>query len=87
MWVLLKLFYQEQLADRSVCETPSRVLNQSSTIIQIMFFLVLACVFDSQTRKSPRGEINRAAWLITRGEVVLRLRGSNRVDWKPDRFA
>jgi hypothetical protein len=24
--------------------------------------------------------------LITRGEVVLRLRGSNRVDWKSDRL-
>jgi hypothetical protein len=61
MGVLLKLFCQEQFADRSVCETPTRVLNQSSAIIQIVFLLVLVCVFDSQARKSPRGEVNRAA--------------------------
>jgi hypothetical protein len=59
--VLLKLFCQEQFADRSICETPTRVLNQSSAIIQIVFFLVLVCVFDSQASKSPRGEVNRAA--------------------------
>jgi hypothetical protein len=58
--VLLKLFCQEQFADRSVCETPTRVLNQSYAICQIVFFLVLVCVFDSQARKSPRGEVNRA---------------------------
>jgi hypothetical protein len=58
MGVLLKLFCQEQFTDRSVCETPTRVLNQSSAIIQIVFFLVLVCVFDSQARKSPRGEVN-----------------------------
>jgi hypothetical protein len=56
-----QLFCQEQFADRSVCETPTRVLNQSSAIIQIVFFLVLVCVFDSQARKSPHGEVNRAA--------------------------
>jgi cbb3-type cytochrome oxidase subunit 3 len=38
------------------------VLNQSSTIFQIVFFLVLVCVFDSQARISPRGEVNRAAY-------------------------
>jgi hypothetical protein len=32
VWVLLKLFCQEQFADRPVCETPTQVLNQSSTI-------------------------------------------------------
>jgi hypothetical protein len=36
------------------------VLNQSSAIFQIVFFLVLVCVFDSQARKSPRGDVNRA---------------------------
>jgi hypothetical protein len=36
------------------------VLNQSSAIFQIVFFLVLVCIFDSQARKSPHGEINRA---------------------------
>ena len=44
-----------------VCETPTRVLNHSSVILQIVFFLVLACVFDSQARISLRGEVNRAA--------------------------
>jgi hypothetical protein len=36
------------------------VLNQSSAIFQIVFFLVLVCVFDSQARKSPHGEVNCA---------------------------
>ena len=44
-----------------VCETPTRVLNHSSAIFQIVFFLVLACVFDSQARISFRGEVNRVA--------------------------
>ena len=44
-----------------VCETPTRVLNHSSAIFQIVFFLVLACVFDSQARISLRGEVNRVA--------------------------
>jgi hypothetical protein len=61
VWVLLKLFCQEQFTDRPVCETPTRVLNQSSIIFQIVFFLVLVCVFDSQARISPRGEVNRVA--------------------------
>ena len=45
----------------SVCEIPTRVLNHLSAIFQIVFFLVLACVFDSQARISLRGEVNRAA--------------------------
>ena len=45
----------------SVCETPTRVLNHSSAIFQIVFFLILACVFDSQARISLRGEVNLAA--------------------------
>ena len=45
----------------SVCETPTRLLNHSSAIFQIVFFLVLACVFDSQARISLRGEVNRVA--------------------------
>jgi hypothetical protein len=61
MGVLLKLFYQEQFADRLVCETPTRVLNQLSAIIQVVFFLDLVCVFDSQAKKSPRGKVNCAA--------------------------
>jgi hypothetical protein len=32
VWILLKLFYQEQFTDRPVCETSTRVLNQSSAI-------------------------------------------------------
>ena len=61
VWVLLKLFCQEPFAARSVCETPTRVLNHSSAIFQIVFFLVLACIFDSQARISLRGEVNHAA--------------------------
>jgi hypothetical protein len=60
VWVLLKLFCQEQFTNRPVCEAPTRVLNQSSAIFQIVFFLVLVCVFDSQARISPRGEVNHA---------------------------
>jgi hypothetical protein len=45
--VLLKFIFQEQFAVRSVCETPTRELNHPSAIFQIVFFLVLACVFDS----------------------------------------
>ena len=60
VWVLLKLFCQELFAARSVCETPTRVLNQSSAIFQIVFFLVLACVFDFQARISFCGEVNHA---------------------------
>jgi hypothetical protein len=36
------------------------VINQSSAIFQIVFFLVLVCVFDSQARISPCGEVNCA---------------------------
>jgi amino acid permease len=46
--------------DRFV-ETPTRVLNQSSAIFQIVFFLILVCVFDSQARISPHGEVNLVA--------------------------
>ena len=46
-----------------------------------MFLLVL---FDLQVGISLRGEVNHVR-LITRGDVVLRLQGSNPVDWKPDR--
>ena len=45
----------------SVCETPTRVLNHSSAIFQIVFFLILTCVFDSQARISLHGEVNHAA--------------------------
>ena len=47
VWILFKLFCQEQFAASSVCETPTLVLNHSSAIFQIVFFLVLAWVFDS----------------------------------------
>ena len=52
---------KNSFATVSVCETPTRVLNHSSAIFQIVFFLVLACVFDSQARISLRGEVNRVA--------------------------
>ena len=42
----------------SVCEIPTRVLNHLTAIFQIVFFLVLACVFDSQARISLRGVVN-----------------------------
>ena len=58
---LLKLDLSRTVRRRSVCETPTRELNHPSVIFQIMFFLVLACVFDSQARISLRGEVNRAA--------------------------
>ena len=61
VWVLLKLFCQEQFAARSVCETPTRVLNHSSAIFQIVFFLFLACVFDSQARISLLSKVNHVA--------------------------
>jgi hypothetical protein len=57
----LKFICQEQFAVRSVCETPTRELNHPSAIFQIVFFLVLSCVFDSQARISLHGEVNRAA--------------------------
>jgi hypothetical protein len=60
VWVLLKLFCPEQFTARSVCETPTRVLNLYSAIFQIVFFLVLACVFDSQAKISLRGKVNRS---------------------------
>jgi hypothetical protein len=56
--VLLKSFCQEQFAARSVCETLTCELNHSSAILHIVFFLVLACIFDSQAGISPRGEVN-----------------------------
>jgi hypothetical protein len=58
---LLKLDLSRTVRRRSVCETPTRELNHPSAIFQIVFFLVLACVFDSQARISFRGEVNRAA--------------------------
>ena len=56
----LDYFVTNSFAAVSVCETPTRVLNHSSAIFQIVFFHVLACVFDSQARISLRGEVNRA---------------------------
>jgi len=44
-----------------VCETPTCEINHSSAIFQIVFFLFLACVFDSQARISLRSEVNHAA--------------------------
>jgi hypothetical protein len=58
---LLKLDLSRTVRRRSVCETPTRELNHPSAIFQIGFFLVLACVFDSQARISLHGEVNRAA--------------------------
>jgi hypothetical protein len=42
-----------------------------------MFYLVLACVLRFVAWISLCGEVNRiVTWLITRGDVVLRLQGS-----------
>ncbi len=52
------------------------MLNHSYAIVlhSILFLLVF---FDSHARISLLDEVNRvSAWLITRGDVVLRLRGS-----------
>jgi hypothetical protein len=81
---LLKLDLSRTVRRRSVCKTPTRELNHPFAIFHIVFFLVLACVFDSQAR-IRRGQ-SSSAQLITRGEVVLRLRGSSLIDWKPDRL-
>ena len=56
---MLRLILFSNSRRSSVCETPTRELNHSSAIFQIVFFLVLACVFDSQAGISPRGEVNR----------------------------
>jgi hypothetical protein len=56
---LLKLDLSRIVRRRSVCETLTCELNHSSAIFQIVFFLVLACVFDSQAGIIPRGEVNR----------------------------
>jgi hypothetical protein len=38
--ILFKLFCQEQFTDRPVYKTPTRVLNQSSVVFQIVFLFV-----------------------------------------------
>jgi hypothetical protein len=58
---LLKLDLSRIVRRRSVCKTPTRELNHPSAIFQIVFFLVLACVFNLQARISLHGEVNRAA--------------------------
>jgi hypothetical protein len=58
---LLKLDLLRTVRRRSVCKTPTRELKHPSAIFQIVLFLVLACVFDSQARIILRGEVNRAA--------------------------
>ena len=57
----LVFFVKNSFAAVSVCETPTRVLNLYSAIFQIVFFLVLACIFDSQARISLHGEVNHVA--------------------------
>ena len=59
VWVLFKLFCTEQFAARSVCETPTREFNHSSAI-WLCSSLFLLVFFDSQTRISLRGKVNRA---------------------------
>ena len=65
------------------------MLNHSSAIvtsIELRFYLVLACVLRFVAGISLLGEVNRiVTWLITRGDVVLRLQGLGLCDLKPDR--
>jgi hypothetical protein len=56
---------------------------QYSRLCSFLFLLVSLILM--QELAPWRGQ-SRSAWLITRGEVVLRLRGSSRVDWKSDRL-
>ena len=48
VWVLLKLFCQEQFTARSVCKTPNRVLNHSSAeSLQLSCVLSSSCLCSS----------------------------------------
>jgi hypothetical protein len=69
-------FCQEQDTDSSVVEPHSCV--ESNYFYDLVSSLCTClCSSISQARVSLLGEFNRAAaWLITRGFVVLRLRGS-----------
>ena len=45
VWVLLKLFCQEQFAARSVCETPTREFNHTSAIsLHSSLFLLVSSI-------------------------------------------
>ena len=75
VWVLLKLFCQEQFAARSVCETPTREFNHTSAI-WLYSSLFLLVFFVALTGISLRSEVNWIVTrLITRGVVMLRLHG------------
>jgi hypothetical protein len=51
-----------------------------------VLYLVLACVLQFAAGISLHSEVNRiVTWLITKGDVVLRLQGSGLCDLKPDR--
>ena len=69
IWVLLRLFCQEQFHRSSVCEIPTREINHTSA-----FWLC------SSLRRQGLAFLARSTWsgtrLITRGAVVLRLQGS-----------
>ena len=57
VWVLLRLFCQEQFRCSSVCETPTRELNHSSAI-WLCSSLFLFVFFIAQAGISLLGEVN-----------------------------
>jgi len=74
-WVVLRLFCQEQFVVSSICETPTHEINLSSAnwLHSSLFLLVL---FNLQVKDLAFLARSTAQWrLITRGDVVLRLRG------------
>jgi hypothetical protein len=64
-----------------------RLLNHSFAIvtsIELCFYLVLACVLRFTAGISLLDEVNQiVTWLLTRGDVVLRLQGLGLCDMKP----
>ena len=63
VWVLLRLFCQEQFCRSSVCETPTREINNSSTI-WLRSFLFLLVFFVAQIGISLLGEVNLVRDLV-----------------------
>ena len=57
VWVLLRLFYEEQFRRSSVCETPTREINHTFAI-WLRSFLFLLVFFVAQAEISLLGEVN-----------------------------
>jgi hypothetical protein len=62
----------------------SLIINPQYSRLCYFLFLLVSSILRHGLALVARS--SRSARLITRGEVVLRLRGSSRVDWKPDRL-